>query len=69
MRNQREVLAWNPQHCLHCFGCINACPSGALTVDHEHSVLSYDIRRCYRCNRCIRSCPSGALHVEPIDES
>ena len=69
MSRQREVLAWNPEHCRHCFSCIAMCFRGALTLDHERAALSYDIRKCIRCNSCIRACPTGALHVEPLQEA
>ena len=68
MSGKRIVLAWSPDHCRHCFGCISMCVRGALSVDHDHGTLSYDIRKCKRCGSCIRACPTGALHAETIYE-
>ena len=68
MSGKRVHLAWSPEHCRHCFGCIAMCVRGALTLDHERGSLSYNIRKCIRCGSCLRACPTGALHVEPVTE-
>ena len=64
MSRQRIRLAWDPDYCRHCFGCIAMCTRGALTLNHEFGTLNYDVRKCFRCGSCLRACPTGALHPE-----
>ena len=47
--------------CIHCLSCVQACPSGALTVSGD--TLRPDRDSCVRCFSCADACPSGALAV------
>ena len=60
-----QELRLKADACIHCLSCVQACPSGALTV--SGSRLAYDGAHCARCFACAGSCPSGALAVSGRD--
>jgi protein NrfC len=38
--------------------CLEACPTGALFIDHEHdNVRTIDAEKCIGCKKCIQACP------------
>lgn len=53
--------AFNPTRCLTaaaCGRCVEACPSGAITV--RDGLLVNDRSKCTNCFACVAACPSGA---------
>ncbi|MCF7798296.1 4Fe-4S binding protein [Candidatus Woesearchaeota archaeon] len=44
-----------------CEGCVEICPTGALTREDK---LSVDIDKCTDCGLCINSCKHDALSFE-----
>jgi Ni,Fe-hydrogenase III small subunit/NAD-dependent dihydropyrimidine dehydrogenase PreA subunit len=42
-----------------CRDCAEACPTDAITVDHEGVRL--DLGRCLFCTECVDACPEGAV--------
>ncbi|HEC82053.1 MAG TPA: 4Fe-4S dicluster domain-containing protein [Thermoplasmatales archaeon] len=44
--------------CVACGVCVDACPSGAITVE---SVAVVDESKCVDCGACVDACPSGAI--------
>jgi Ni,Fe-hydrogenase III small subunit/NAD-dependent dihydropyrimidine dehydrogenase PreA subunit len=56
----RGAPALEPARCREgCADCIEACPTGALSVDAEGPQL--DLGRCLFCGECAARCPDGAL--------
>ena len=41
-----------------CVACVDACPTGALSLDGR---LRLDLGRCLFCTDCERACPAGAI--------
>jgi len=61
----RGIPHINPEKCIGCGACVNACPPDALILewDREHGVkrLTFNAARCIRCHRCVEVCPTGAM--------
>lgn len=53
--------AADPESCVLCGICRDACPPGAITI--QNSALSVDNARCIRCWCCRELCPHGALRI------
>lgn len=57
----RPQLSFNPEKCLQCFECVNACPNTAHKIkDNKHFV---DWNLCDLAGKCVEVCPSGALNI------
>lgn len=65
--------------CIRCYACVNACPSGVLTVRKAGGLaelclpeLDFDKHEgayCrYDCNACSEVCPTGAIQDLPMDK-
>ena len=50
-------LEWDPTECIGCGGCVDVCPSGAVSGHGLERAL------CTRCFACTQVCPSGARKV------
>ena len=53
--------AADPETCVLCGVCSDACPPGAITM--QNSALSVDNARCIRCWCCRELCPHGAMRT------
>jgi pyruvate formate lyase activating enzyme len=51
-------LWWEPERCLRDGGCMEACPTGAISPGNPFFV---DREICDACFRCVEACPSKAL--------
>jgi len=54
--------AADPETCVLCGICRDACPPGAITI--QNSALSVDNTRCIRCWCCRELCPLDAMQVK-----
>lgn len=50
--------------CMHCneAPCVNACITGAMSIDEQGTVFIRD-DRCVQCYTCVMVCPYG--HIQP----
>lgn len=62
-KNFRGKPEHNPQQCIGCAACVNACPSNALTVETDlktgELAWQFNLGRCIFCGRCEEVCPDG----------
>jgi benzoyl-CoA 2,3-epoxidase subunit A len=49
----------DPEVCIRCNTCEEACPVDAITHDSRNYVVNADI--CNACNACISPCPTGSI--------
>lgn len=66
-KNFRGKPEQNPQQCIGCAACVNACPSNALTVETDLATgelaWQFDLGRCIFCGRCEEVCPTAAIKL------
>lgn len=64
-KNFRGKPEHNPQQCIGCAACVNACPSNALSVETDlvngQLAWSFNLGRCIFCARCEEVCPTAAI--------
>ena len=55
-KNFRGKPEQNPQQCIGCAACVNACPSNALTVETDLATgelaWEFNLGHCIFCGRC-----------------
>ncbi len=49
--------------CTNLLACVEACPTGARSIDPESGGLAYDPRYCNGCGLCVDACPEGAVQL------
>jgi benzoyl-CoA 2,3-dioxygenase component A len=49
----------DPELCIRCYTCEEACPIGAITHDDTNVVV--DATKCGHCMACISPCPTGSI--------
>ena len=52
----------DPEKCAGCGVCLDACPTGALSLEE---IARIDPKRCIGCGRCLEVCPQGAISLRP----
>lgn len=66
-KNFRGKPEHNPQQCIGCAACVNACPSNALTVETDLAsgelAWQFNLGRCIFCARCEEVCPTAAIRL------
>lgn len=66
-KNFRGKPEHNPQQCVGCAACVNACPSNALTVETDLATnqlaWQFNLGRCIFCGRCEEVCPTAAIKL------
>lgn len=66
-KNFRGKPEHNPQQCIGCAACVNACPSNALTVETDlktgELARQFNLGRCIFCGRCEEVCPTVAIRL------
>ena len=61
-RSPRPELFFNPEKCLSCGACVEACPRQAHRIPPERGHL-LDRSRCTVCGTCAALCPASALEL------
>ena len=53
--------------CTRCAVCLDACPTGAISLETS---ISIDKERCILCCACVKSCPEDALFIaaQPLND-
>lgn len=68
-KNFRGKPEHQPEQCIACAACVNACPANALNVETDLATgmqkWSLFLGRCIFCARCEEVCPTGAIKLTP----
>ena len=49
----------DPEACIGCSACVNACPAGAIRLVEGKARI--DQEKCTNCGKCIEICPVDAI--------
>lgn len=49
-------------HCKRCGRCVEACPTGAITLSEEEGI-QIDRAACDACGQCVVACPNQAMEI------
>jgi ferredoxin len=55
----------NVEGCTLCLSCVSACPTGALSDDHDRPVLRFAEDACVQCGLCKATCPEKVITLTP----
>lgn len=55
----------NVDGCTLCLSCVSACPTGALSDDHDRPVLRFTEDACVQCGLCKATCPEKVISLTP----
>lgn len=53
-------IAFFPEECIHCGGCADVCPEGAIDLELPGRIHR---DRCIRCGKCAGDCPGKGLRL------
>ncbi len=62
-----QAIRVDPEKCIGCTHCMQACPTEAIRVQDGLAVIAYE--RCVDCGNCMRVCPVDAIYIVQDDLS
>lgn len=56
-----------PHLCFQCedYPCVEACPTGALSVNDQTGAVNVNAEKCTACALCVQACPGNVPHLHP----
>lgn len=60
-------IDWVAERCVFCGRCVEACDTGAITLDKKKRSLEIFFHHCRFCRHCVAACPKQALVVGEKD--
>ena len=56
--HEEELSKIEIQQCIQCDerSCVEACPSGSLSIDPEYGHIAFDEGTCTQCRKCYKAC-------------
>jgi pyruvate formate lyase activating enzyme len=59
-QNPQVEIAFFARECIHCGKCADACPQGAIDLEHPGHTHR---EMCIRCGSCVNACPGKGLRL------
>ena len=53
-----------PIVCTLCGKCVEACPTGALSINEETGAVALEGTKCDACGRCVEECPVDVIRMD-----
>jgi NAD-dependent dihydropyrimidine dehydrogenase PreA subunit len=60
-----NLLYIDPTECMGCGVCMDACPTGAISLDENEGVSRIDPMLCNDCLACLDACQNDAIQLTP----
>ncbi len=60
-------LFYNPEKCIGCLACVNACPHGCHRA--EGDLHHFDRTNCTACGACAEVCPTESLEISGAEKT
>lgn len=54
--------------CTGCGTCLDACPSGAISLNDDDRIATIDLALCNECLACMDMCSNGAIRLSESPE-
>ncbi len=61
------VCSIDAENCSGCLACLNVCPYGAISFNHEQQTAEINEALCKGCGACAATCPSEAAVLRGFD--
>jgi NAD-dependent dihydropyrimidine dehydrogenase PreA subunit len=63
-----DLLTIDRTLCTGCGTCLDACPTGAISLNDDDRIATIDLGVCNECLVCLDMCANGAIRLSELSE-